>query len=115
HVKQAGSLVAPERLRFDFSHYEPVSRAQIDEIERLVNEATLANTTVDAFETSKDDAERLGAIAFFGDKYGDTVRVLRAGPSLELCGGTHVAATGDIGAVKVVSESSIGSNLRRIE
>jgi len=115
HVKQAGSLVAPERLRFDFSHYEPVTAEQIEEIERIANSATLANTGVRAFETSKTEAEQLGAIAFFGDKYGDTVRVLEAGPSIELCGGTHVRATGDIGTIKVVSEGSIGSNLRRIE
>jgi alanyl-tRNA synthetase len=115
HVKQAGSLVAPDRLRFDFSHYEPVTVEQIEEIERIANAATLANTGVRAFETSKDEAESLGAIAFFGDKYGDLVRVLEAGPSIELCGGTHVRATGDIGAIKVVSEGSIGSNLRRIE
>jgi alanyl-tRNA synthetase len=115
HVKQAGSLVAPDRLRFDFSHYEPVTTAQIEEIERIANSATLANTSVRAFETTKAEAEELGAIAFFGDKYGDIVRVLEAGPSIELCGGTHVRATGDIGTIKVVGESSIGSNLRRIE
>jgi alanyl-tRNA synthetase len=115
HVKQAGSLVAPDRLRFDFSHYEPVTDEQIEKIESLVNSETLANTPVNAFETSKSEAEGLGAIAFFGDKYGDVVRVLTAGPSIELCGGTHVSATGDIGTVKVVSEGSIGSNLRRIE
>jgi alanyl-tRNA synthetase len=115
HVKQAGSLVAPDRLRFDFSHYEPVTVEQIEEIERIANAATLANTGVRAFETTKDEAESLGAIAFFGDKYGDIVRVLEAGPSIELCGGTHVRATGDIGAIKVVGEGSIGSNLRRIE
>jgi alanyl-tRNA synthetase len=115
HVKQAGSLVAPDRLRFDFSHYEPVTDDQIAKIESMVNSETLANTPVNAFETSKTEAEELGAIAFFGDKYGDVVRVLTAGPSIELCGGTHVSATGDIGTVKVVSEGSIGSNLRRIE
>ena len=115
HVKQAGSLVAPDRLRFDFSHYEPVTPEQIEQIERLANAETLANTAVRAFETTKTEAEELGAIAFFGDKYGDIVRVLEAGSSVELCGGTHVRATGDIGTIKVVSEGSIGSNLRRIE
>jgi alanyl-tRNA synthetase len=115
HVKQAGSMVGPDRLRFDFSHYEPVSDEQIAEIESLVNAETLANAPTRAYETTKDEAEALGAIAFFGDKYGDIVRVLEAGSSVELCGGTHVRATGDIGTVKVVGEASIGSNLRRIE
>ncbi len=115
HVKQAGSLVSPDRLRFDFSHYEAVTAEEIERIELLANAEVLANAPVDAFETSKDEALAAGAIAFFGDKYGDTVRVLRAGSSTELCGGTHVSATGDIGTIKIVSESSIGSNLRRIE
>jgi alanyl-tRNA synthetase len=115
HVKQAGSMVGPDRLRFDFSHYESVTAEQTAEIESLVNAETLANDPTRAYETTKDEAEALGAIAFFGDKYGDIVRVLEAGSSVELCGGTHVRATGDIGTVKVVSESSIGSNLRRIE
>ncbi len=115
HVKQAGSMVGPDRLRFDFSHYEAVTAEQIAEIETLANGETLRNTPTRIFETTKDEAEALGAIAFFGDKYGDIVRVLEAGPSIELCGGTHVRATGDIGTIKVVSESSIGSNLRRVE
>ena len=115
HVKQAGSHVSPERLRFDFSHYAPVSAEEIEKIERLTNEQLIGNSDVRAYETSKDEATAAGAIAFFGDKYGDIVRVLEAGVSVELCGGTHVSALGDIGLVKVVSESSIGSNLRRIE
>ena len=116
HVKQAGSLVAPDRLRFDFSHYSPVTPEEIAKIEDLANREVLANPRVRAYETTKSEAEALGAIAFFGDKYGDVVRVLEAGPhSLELCGGTHVKALGDIGPIKVVSEGSIGSNLRRIE
>ena len=115
HVKQAGSMVGPDRLRFDFSHYDAVTDEQILEIERLANVETLTNSPTRIFETTKDEAEALGAIAFFGDKYGDIVRVLEAGSSIELCGGTHVRATGDIGTIKVVSESSIGSNLRRIE
>ncbi|MGA0064243.1 MAG: alanine--tRNA ligase [Ilumatobacteraceae bacterium] len=115
HVKQAGSLVAPDRLRFDFSHYAPVSGDEIERIERLVNHEVLSNESVSATEMSKQDALAKGAIAFFGDKYGDTVRVLEAGHSLEFCGGTHVSATGDIGPIKIVSEGSIGSNLRRIE
>ena len=115
HVKQAGSLVSPDRLRFDFSHYAPVSAEEIERIERMANGQVLDNVATQAYETSKDQATADGAIAFFGDKYGDTVRVLRAGASFELCGGTHVRATGDIGTIKIVSESSIGSNLRRIE
>jgi alanyl-tRNA synthetase len=115
HVKQAGSWVGPDRLRFDFSHYEAVTPAQIAEIEQIANDETLHSRPTRTFETTKDEAEALGAIAFFGDKYGDIVRVLEAGNTIELCGGTHVAATGDIGMVKVISESSIGSNLRRIE
>jgi len=115
HVKQAGSMVGPDRLRFDFSHYEAVTPEQIAEIEAIANAETLKNSPTRIFETSKDEAEALGAIAFFGDKYGDIVRVLEAGDTIELCGGTHVDATGDIGMIKVVSEASIGSNLRRIE
>ena len=116
HVKQQGSLVAPDRLRFDFSHFEAVTPEQIREIEDLANAEILANDPVRHYETTKETAAQLGAIAFFGDKYGDIVRVLEAGAhSIELCGGTHVRATGDIGPLKVVSESSIGSNLRRIE
>jgi alanyl-tRNA synthetase len=115
HVKQAGSLVSPDRLRFDFSHYEAVTAAEIRRIEQLANAQVIANSRVTANEMSKQAATEKGAIAFFGDKYGDVVRVLEAGSSLELCGGTHVLATGDIGPIKVVSEGSIGSNLRRIE
>ncbi len=115
HVKQAGSLVSAERLRFDFSHYAQLTPAEIEQIERIANAQVLNNSVVKNYETSKDKATQAGAIAFFGDKYGDVVRVLEAGDSIELCGGTHVAATGDIGLIKVVEESSIGSNLRRIE
>src|SRR5439155_652138 len=107
HVKQAGSLVAPDRLRFDFSHHGPVTREELDKVERLANERVLANEPVRAYETSKEEAERMGAIAFFGDKYGDVVRVVEAGDrSTELCGGTHVHALGTIGPIKIVSESS---------
>lgn len=115
HVKQAGSLVAPDRLRFDFSHYEAVTPAEIRRIEQMANSEVIANSKVSANEMSKQAATDKGAIAFFGDKYGDVVRVLEAGSSLELCGGTHVSATGDIGPIKIVSEGSIGSNLRRVE
>ncbi|MBI4884076.1 MAG: alanine--tRNA ligase [Actinobacteria bacterium] len=115
HVKQAGSLVAPDRLRFDFLHYDAVTADEIERIEDIANAATLANAPARAFETTKDEATALGAIAFFGDKYGDVVRVLEVGSSIELCGGTHVRASGDIGTIKIIDESSIGSNLRRIE
>jgi len=116
HVKQQGSYVSPERLRFDFSHFEALTPEQIIEIEDLANREILTNATVTHDEMSKDDAMKLGAIAFFGDKYGDTVRVLVAGPnSVEFCGGTHVSALGDIGPIKIISETSIGSNIRRIE
>jgi alanyl-tRNA synthetase len=116
HVKQAGSLVAPDRLRFDFSHYEAVTPEQLDEIEALANAEVITDAPVRHYETTKEHAETLGAIAFFGDKYGDIVRVLEAGEhSIELCGGTHVHALGFIGPIKIVGEGSIGSNLRRIE
>jgi alanyl-tRNA synthetase len=107
--------VSPDRLRFDFSHYEAVTPEEIAKIETLANAQVLLNAPVTATESSKDEALAAGAIAFFGDKYGDIVRVLRAGASTELCGGTHVTATGDIGTIKITGESSIGSNLRRIE
>ena len=116
HVKQAGSLVAPDRLRFDFSHHEALTREQLDRIEALANAEIIGDAPVRHYETTKEHAESLGAIAFFGDKYGDLVRVLEAGEhSVELCGGTHVHALGFIGPIKIVSEGSIGANLRRIE
>jgi alanyl-tRNA synthetase len=116
HVKQQGSLVAPDRLRFDFGPADALTPDQIREIEDLANAEILANDPVRHYETTKENATDLGAIAFFGEKYGDVVRVLEAGRhSLELCGGTHVRALGDIGPVKIVKEESIGSNLRRIE
>ena len=115
HVKQQGSLVAPDYLRFDFSHYGPVTPEELERVEDLVNAEVLANEPVRAYETTKADAEQLGAIAFFGDKYGDYVRVVEAGDrSVELCGGTHVGALGMIGPIKVTTEQSIGANLRRI-
>jgi len=115
HVQQAGSFVAPDRLRFDFSHHEPVTPEQLAQVERLANAQVISDAPVRHYETTKAEAERIGAIAFFGEKYGEIVRVLEAGPSTELCGGTHVHALGFIGPVKIVSEGSIGSNLRRIE
>ena len=116
HVKQQGSLVAPDRLRFDFSHYSGLSDTEITAIEDLANEEILANPVCRHYETSMEEAKAAGAIAFFGDKYGEVVRVLEAGPnSIELCGGTHVRALGDIGPLKIISEGSIGSNIRRLE
>ena len=116
HVKQAGSLVAPDRLRFDFNHFEAVTPAQQAEIEDLVNAELLTNGECLHYETTMEQAQEVGAIAFFGDKYGDNVRVLEAGDhSLELCGGTHVNALGDIGHLRIISENSVGSNIRRVE
>ncbi|MEN3273085.1 MAG: alanyl-tRNA synthetase [Actinomycetota bacterium] len=114
HVKQQGSLVHPDYLRFDFSHFEGVTPEQLREVEDIANAEVLANDPVRHYETTKEHALAIGAIAFFGDKYGDIVRVLEVGPSTELCGGTHVRATGDIGTIRITSEASIGSNQRRI-
>ncbi len=116
HVKQQGSLVAPDRLRFDFSHFEALTPEQIAAIEDLANREILSNAPVRHYETTMAEAQQKGAIAFFGEKYGERVRVLEAGDhSIELCGGTHVSALGDIGPIKIVSEGSIGSNIRRLE
>jgi alanyl-tRNA synthetase len=116
HVRQQGSLVAPDRLRFDFSHFGPLSRDEIAQIEDLVNGEVLGDTPVKTDVTSREDAESAGAIAFFGEKYGERVRVVHAGhSSVELCGGTHVAALGMIGPLHIISERSIASNTRRIE
>jgi alanyl-tRNA synthetase len=107
--------VAPEYLRFDFSHHAATSPQELARVEDLANGEVLANDRVRHYETTKAQAAEAGAIAFFGDKYGDIVRVLEAGRhSVELCGGTHVGALGDIGPIRITSESSIGSNQRRI-
>ncbi|MGH9122069.1 MAG: DHHA1 domain-containing protein, partial [Acidimicrobiales bacterium] len=116
HVKQHGSLVAPDRLRFDFSHYGPLTPEQKELVEDLVNAAVLADQDVEVSEMARAEADRAGAIAFFEEKYGDHVRVVFAGDrSVELCGGTHVSRLGQIGPVEITSEGSIGSNLRRVE
>ncbi len=115
-VRQQGSLVAPDRLRFDFSHHGAVSPEELVAVAELANADVLTDAPVVVEERSKAEAEAMGALAFFGDKYGERVRVVRAGPhSVELCGGTHVGALGMIGPITVVSEASIGSNTRRIE
>ena len=116
HVKQQGSYVGPDRLRFDFSHFEGMTAEQVVAVEDRANAQILSNFDCRHLEVTRQEAESMGAIAFFGDKYGETVRVLEAGPhSLEFCGGTHVSALGDIGMVKIISEGSIGSNIRRLE
>jgi alanyl-tRNA synthetase len=116
HIQQKGSLVDAERLRFDFSHFEPVSREQLLEIERLVNDQVRENHLVETRIMAIDDARASGAVALFGEKYGEQVRVLRMGDfSTELCGGTHVTAAGDIGLFKVVSEGGVAAGVRRIE
>jgi len=120
HIHQAGSQVTPDRLRFDFSHIAPLTETEIAAVEKFINDAILENLPIKAEEMSKAESEKLGAMAFFGDKYGDTVRVVSMGEgrkrvSVELCGGTHCKATGDIGSFKILSESGIGSGTRRIE
>ena len=116
HVKQAGSVVEPGRLRFDFTHYAALDRAELEEVERLMNEQILRNTGVETNVMPLDQAISTGAMALFGEKYGEQVRVVSVpGFSRELCGGTHVYRTGDIGVCKVVYEGSISAGVRRIE
>ena len=116
HVQQKGSLVAPDRLRFDFAHYEALSREQLAAIERRVNDEILVNHPVEAEHMGFDEAVQAGAMALFGEKYGDTVRVISLGDySRELCGGTHAARTGDIGLFKIVVETGVAGGVRRIE
>ncbi len=116
HVKQAGSMVAPDRLRFDFTHFESMTPEQVAEVEAIVNDRIMEDHEVSYHETSLDQARKDGVTALFGEKYGEVVRVVECGEfSKELCGGTHVSWTSEIGLLKIVSETSIGSNTRRIE
>jgi alanyl-tRNA synthetase len=115
HVQQKGSLVNPERTRFDFAHNAPVTDAQIRDIEHRVNTEILANAAADAAVMDLESAQKTGAMMLFGEKYGETVRVLSIGSSKELCGGTHVGRTGDIGLFKIVGESGVAAGVRRIE
>ena len=116
HVKQAGSAVRPDKLRFDFTHPSPLTHEEREEIEERVNRAVFANLPVHTFETTLDEARRLGAMALFGEKYGDVVRVVEVpGTTTELCGGTHVRSTAEIGGFAILSEGSVGGGARRIE
>lgn len=115
HVQQKGSLVTPERTRFDFAHGQALTAAQIAEVERLVNAEILANAATDAAVMALEDAQKSGAMMLFGEKYADTVRVLTIGSSKELCGGTHVQRAGDIGLFKIVAEGAVAAGIRRVE
>jgi alanyl-tRNA synthetase len=116
HVKQAGSLVEPDHLRFDFTHFAKVTPEQLRQVENIANELIMRDSPVSTVETTLEQARKEGVTALFGEKYGDVVRAVSAGPeSRELCGGTHVSNTGQIGFVKVIAESSVGANVRRIE
>jgi alanyl-tRNA synthetase len=115
HVQQKGSLVDASKTRFDFTHHAPVTAEQIRRIEDIVNREVLENSATSGKVMSLEDAQKTGAMMLFGEKYGDEVRVLEIGSSKELCGGTHVARTGDIGSLKITSESGVAAGIRRIE
>jgi alanyl-tRNA synthetase len=115
HVRQQGSLVQPERLRFDFSHHGPIDVVTLEGIEDEINDLVLANDVVATREMSYPDALALGAMAFFSEKYGDVVRVVRMGPSIELCGGTHVRTTGQVGPFRFSGQTGVAAGVRRIE
>ena len=119
HVRQAGSLVEPDRLRFDFSHPKALSKAEISDVQNLVSNQINLDSSIRKSEDKYNDAIKRGALAFFGDRYDQTVRLIEIGDestfSFEVCGGTHVKSTGELGQFIIVSESSIGAGLRRIE
>ncbi|KAF1086600.1 Alanine--tRNA ligase [Sporotomaculum syntrophicum] len=116
HVNQAGSMVAPDRLRFDFTHFAAITPDELGQVEQIVNEAILNNLPVQTVVSTLDEARNMGAMALFDEKYGNKVRVVKMGDfSMELCGGTHISSTAEVGMFKLLSESSVGSGLRRVE